>query len=229
MKIIDINSIPRNNVQQALDSEQSNILRVWKSSQRRIRIMAMMVAALSIIFSIWNTYQGKQELAAQQDSFQAIYQFEACNFAQALAGDGVHKGLLAIVQQYPYTKSANLARLYIGISYLHQQKYDEAMLMLKKFCSKDFLLQARAWCLIGDVYSEKKDYKQAAAYYMQAARYNENNVYTPDYLVKAAIAFEANNCCKDAYHCYETIVQKYPSAQPHRLAVQESSRLSAFA
>lgn len=231
MKIIDINSIPRGRsvAQKKADVDREKIALSMKRRQRRLYIIGLFVIVLSSCLSGWYSYQEKKDIKTQNDCFQAVYYFQAEDFSKALEGDGVNKGLLAIVKEYPYTKTANLANFYIGTSYMHQKEYDKALEFLGKAHFKDFILQARSWCVMGDVYSEQNNHKQAAAYYMKAAHYKENSVYTPGYLVKAAIAFEAENQYKDAYHCYQEIVEKYPNTHyGNSIAIKESSRLSAL-
>lgn len=231
MKVVDINRVHRGTIQNNVNIGQGKITFYIKHKKHII---------YSIIYSIgfiivgvaavtrWYAYQEKKNFQAQDDIFQAIYYFEAGDFDKALKGDGVCKGFLEVIQQYPYTKTANLALFYVGASYMHQKAYDEAIAALSKYHVKDFIFQARAWCVMGDAYSEQKNYKSAATYYMKAARYKENSVWTPGYLVKAAVAFEANSQYKDAYHCYQEVKEKYPKSLYGELAIKEASRLYAL-
>ncbi|WP_419241654.1 tetratricopeptide repeat protein [Cardinium endosymbiont of Nabis limbatus] len=239
MKIIDINSIPRNLPE---NHKEQEVVVPPKRGKRKWYIIGFCVTLFAALFAWFCFYlRGVKDLKAQDDVFQAIYHFEAGDFDKALKGDGIHKGFLEVIQQYPYTVTANLACLYTGIAYMHQKEYEQACAFLSKFKAKDFILQARAWCVMGDAYSEQKKYRQAAVHYMKAARYKPNNVYTPGYLVKAAIAFEAdakdearsaheaNEQYKNAYNCYQEILEKYPnSAHASGLAIKESSRLSGL-
>ncbi|WP_342264940.1 tetratricopeptide repeat protein [Cardinium endosymbiont of Philonthus spinipes] len=227
MKIIDINSIPRNISEDKPDQE---IVAVLKRNRRKWYIVGFTAVLLAAAACFWFFYvRETRNLKAQDDVFQAIYAFEAGDFDKALKGDGPHKGFLEVIKQYPYTATANLACFYAGVAYMHQKEYDQAISFLSRFKASDFILQARAWCVMGDAYSEQKNHKQAAVYYMKAAHYKENNVYTPGYLVKAAIAFEADKQYKNAYNCYQEIVEKYPTSQyGSGLAIKEASRLSAL-
>lgn len=225
MKIIDINSIPRN-----LDNKEKEIVDALKGSKRKWYIIGFCLTFLAAVSSFWFFYlREAKNLKAQDDVFQAIYHFETGDFDKALKGDGLHKGFLEVIKQYPYTATANLACFYVGVAYMHQKEYDQALSFLSRFKARDFILQARAWCVMGDAYSEQKKYKQAAIYYMKAAHYKANSVYSPGYLVKAAIAFEADRQYKNAYDCYQEIVEKYPtSGHGSGLAIKESSRLSGL-
>ncbi|TSJ81433.1 MAG: cytochrome C biosynthesis protein [Candidatus Cardinium sp.] len=227
MKIIDINSIPRN---LSADHKEKEIVDPPKGGKRKWYVIGigLILLAAAVYFGFLYLKESKN-VQAQDDVFQAIYHFEAGDFDKALKGDGVNKGLLEVIKQYPYTATANLACFYAGIAYMHQKEYDQVRAFLSRFKVNDYIVQARAWCVMGDAYSEQKNHKQAAIYYMKAARYKANSVYTPGYLVKAAVAFEADAQYKNAYDCYQEIVEKYPiSRYGSGLAIKEASRLSGL-
>ncbi len=227
MKIIDINSIPRNFLE---DNKEKEIIGSVRRGKRKWYITGFFLVLLAGVFYFCFFYPRiTKNLQAEDDVFQAIYHFEAGDFDKALKGDGVHKGFLEVIKQYPHTTTAHLACFYVGIAYMHQKEYDQALSFLSRFKAKDLILQARAWCVMGDAYSEQKNYQQAALYYMKAAHYKENSVYTPDYLVKAAIAFEEKQEYKNAYDCYQEIIENYPNAPyANDLAIKEARRLSAL-
>jgi len=228
MKTIDINSIPRSSIDRSFYKKQENLYRKIHNNKIRIGVIGTFLVLLTIGSCIYLFYQEKHEAEVQKDMFQATYHFEGKDFQKALEGDGTNKGFLFIAESFPYTKSANLACFYIGVAYIHQKEYDRAILFLKKFQANDLLLAARAWCLLGDAYSAKKEYAQAASHYMKAARYKPNSIYTPGYLMKAAIAFEAYKHYKDAYRCYQTILEQYPKCSHHDMATKEAGRLSSL-
>lgn len=170
-------------------------------------------------------YQRQRNGLAQSDMFQAVYYFEQGDFDKALHGDGIYPGLLEIVATYRFTKAANLAHFYTGVSYLHQQVYDQAIQHLTKTRFKDWLLQARVWSLIGDAHVEQKNYSAATVYYLKAAAYKPNKAFTPNYLVKAALAYEANKNLHAALGCYQRIVQEFSDTPQYGTAVKHIARL----
>lgn len=177
---------------------------------------------------LWQRHQHQRDAAAQRDIFQAVYCFEAGNFAQALRSDGTYAGFLDIIEEYGATKTANLAHFYAGICYIRQQDYEEAIQHLRQFKARDYLSQARAWALIGDAYTEQQNYSQAAVYYLKAADYKPNAFFTPTYLEKAALAYEAQQDYQAALQCYQRIVSAYPKAQLYEEARKHASRLEAL-
>lgn len=196
--------------------------------QQRLYLVAGIGLAVGVGILLWHQHQRQQEAAAQCEIFQAVYYFEAGNFTQALQGNGTDAGFVDIIQEYGATKAANLARFYAGVCCMHQRDYAEAIQYLKRFKAQDYLLQARAWALIGDAYTEQQQYPQATVYYLKAADYKPNAFFTPTYLAKAALAYEVQQDYQAALQCYQRIVKGYPQAALYGEACKHASRLAAF-
>ena len=157
----------------------------------------------------------------RSEMFNAVYYFESDSLALALHGDGNSMGFEEIIRRYGYTRAGNLARLYAGTAYLKEGRYDSAIQHLKAFGSKDLIIQARAFMLIGDAYMEKSDFEQASEWFERAAKYKPNAYFSPMYWEKAAIAYELLQEDEKARACYERIVNNYyknalrPTAEKH--------------
>ena len=211
----------------ATDSIQQMAMRIRRHQRRLYAVGLLAVLVTSGIF-FFKRYQHQQNDLAQSEMFQAVYYFEQEAFDKALHGDGVYAGLLDIVKAYRFTKAANLAHFYMGVSYMHQQDYDKAIHHLTTFRAKDLLLQARAWALVGDAYAEQESYQSATHYYSKAAAYKPNKAFTPSYLVKAALAYEANENLSAALGCYQRIVQAFPDSAQYGAAVKHIARLATL-
>ncbi|XWN34621.1 MAG: cytochrome C biosynthesis protein [Roseivirga sp.] len=196
--------------------------------QQRLYVIGILAIMLSIGSFYWQNRQQQQNAIAQSELFQAIYYFEAGVFDKALQGDGVCAGLLDIIKEYGWTQAANLAHFYAGVSYLHQQEEAQAIAHLSQFKAQDDLLQARAWSLLGDAYTAQQAYAQATQYYMKAANYKPNKVFTPIYLIQAALVYETNQEYQKALSCYQRIVEKFPSAEQCGEARKHLARLQAM-
>lgn len=136
-------------------------------------IIGLLIVSIGSI-GFFKRYQHRQNVIAQSAMFQAAYYFEEGQFEPALLGDGEHMGMLDITQKYRWTAAANLAHFYVGVICMHRQAYKEAIWHLDRFRAKDFLLQARAWALLGDAYAEQQMYTKAIKYYLKAAKYKPN-------------------------------------------------------
>jgi len=206
----------------------ASIISYIQTTQKKLIFLISIVLIAGIGFILWNYQQERRNQHAQSELFQAVYQFEEKDYNKALQGDGIHAGFLEIIQTYRFTKAANLARFYAGICYMHQENYTEAIQHLSHFKSNDLLLQARAWSLIGDGLVEQKAYSEATKYYVKAAEYKPNESFSPTYLVKAALAYEALKDYKNALQCYEKLVKTYNKSALYTEASRQVSRLEAL-
>jgi TolA-binding protein len=147
-------------------------------------------------------YSTSQDEDGQAKLFSAVYKFEADSNKIAA------KEMAKVADNFG-GNTGNLANFYAGVANLKEGKYDTAIEQLKSFSSSDLLVQARAYSLIGDAYSEKKAYGDAVDYYKKASEYKANKFFTPAYMMKLAAALEANKEPKEALAVYTEIVEKY--------------------
>lgn len=173
-----------------------------------IGIAALIVLIVGGYFG-FQYYKDGREVEAQREMFQAVYYFEADSLDLALNGDGNNLGFIDIIDDYGITDAAKLANYYAGVAFLKQGKFEVARLYLEDFNSRDLLIQARAYSLIGDTYMEEDNYEQAARFYDKAANYKPNKYFSPTYLMKAALAFEKNNEQAKAIQAYDKIIKEY--------------------
>ncbi len=187
------------------------------------------IALLIVGFAGYNYYITNQDQTAQEELFQAQFYFDSDSLGLALNGDGNSYGFLEIIDEFPGTKAANLANFYAGASYLKLGDFDGAIRHLGDFSSDDYLLQGRAYSLIGDSYMEMDDFSNAIAYYEQAVDYKENKSFTPIYLKKLATAQEQNGDLSGAAGTYGSIIKDYPTSTEIHDARKQKARLEALA
>ena len=193
-----------------------------------LTVLGIIVVAVAGYFT-YRSYINSQNEIAQSELFQAVYYFEADSLDKALNGDGNNFGLLDIARDYNWTKAGNLANFYIGVSYLKKVEFENAIEYLDKFNSEDLVIQARAFSLIGDAYMELGNYYDALGYYNQAIDYKPNKFFTPQYLIKAAVAYEKLNDIESAQKCYKTIVDEYYDSDQFTEARKQEARLKGLA
>lgn len=184
------------------------------------------LAALIAAFLIYRFYITNQDIEAQEEMFQAVYYFEADSLGKALNGDGINYGFLDIIDNYSGTDAANLANFYTGAIYMQLGEHSSAIRYLSAFGSSDYLIQARAYALIGDANMELGNYNEAVAYYSDAVDYKPNESYTPIYLQKLAIAHEQSGNFSAAAEAYAQIENEFsgsslvPEAKKHKARLQ---------
>ena len=180
-----------------------------------------------ILFFQYNTQQQNEK--AQAEMFQAVYFFEQDSVDFALNGDGINKGFLTIIEDYPRTEAANLSHFYTGSIYLSQKKFEDALTHLEEFSTDDYLVQAKAYSLIGDANLELGKTEEAIAQYTKAARTNENKYMSPKYLAKLAVAQEEAGKVDEAIQTYTEIEEKYYESFEFAAARKHKARLEGLA
>ena len=165
-----------------------------------------------LLFGLWFAYQKfynepKMEEAMGQ-MFLAEQAFRSDQFQIALNGDGNILGFSQILDEYG-TLAGKAIHFYIGVCYLQLGEYQAAIDALTKYSGKDFIIQARAYCCIGDAYANLDNLKKAEEFYVKAAAYHDN-IMAAYYLKKAAIICEETGAVDRAIKLYRDIKEKYP-------------------
>jgi tetratricopeptide (TPR) repeat protein len=155
---------------------------------------------------------------AQSAMYVAEQYFEKDSFKLALNGDGANYGFLDIIDEYGFTKAANLARYYAGVSLLKTGQFEEAIKNLEKFDADDIMVGSVALGAIGDCYVELKENEKAASFYMKAGQRKKNEFTSPIFLKKAALVYEELKNYDKAMKAYETIKKNYPESQEGKVA-----------
>jgi tetratricopeptide (TPR) repeat protein len=159
----------------------------------------------------YSYFQGQNE-EAQVEMFPAVFYFEKDSLDLALNGDGSSLGFVDIIEDYSYTKAGNLAKFYAGACNLKLGNFEEAIDYLDGFSGGDVFVQARAYCMMGDAYTELDDTKNAISNYEKASDYKPNKSFTPMYLMKLGLAYETANRWEDAARAYGRLVKEFPTA-----------------
>lgn len=200
----------------------------WLEENSKVVLSVLGVILLLVAgYFGWNYYKSSQDAEAQREMFQAVYYFEADSLSLALNGDGNNLGFVDIIDEYKFSKAANLAHFYAGVAFLKQGNFDAARLYLQDFSSDDLLVQARAYSLIGDSYMEEEKYEDAVTYYNKAAGYKPNKFFTPLYLMKAALAYEKLNQNDKAIEAYDKIVTQYWESTEYQNARKFKAKLES--
>ncbi len=198
---------------QELESALTKTERFIENNQNMITYIVGGIILVVILFLGFSKFylQPKEDEALSQ-MFMAENYFEKDSFNLAINGDGNYLGFLDIIDDYGVTKSANRAKYYTGISYLHLGQYENALDYLKGFKSDDLLLSPVAEGAQGDALLELGEADDALKHYIKAYSLTDNNLTTPVYMMKAASLLETMDELEDALSLYEEIKEKYPTS-----------------
>ena len=162
--------------------------------EKNQKIILIVIGAIILVvlgyFGFKKIYLAPREKEAQSQMFMAEKYFETDSLTKALKGDGNYLGFLDIIDQYKFTKSANLSHYYAGICYLKKGEFQNAIDQLNKFSSGDELVGPMAIGAIGDAYMELNNTDKAIDYYLKAANKKKNDLTSPMFLMKAGVAYE---------------------------------------
>ncbi|MBO4641523.1 MAG: tetratricopeptide repeat protein [Bacteroidaceae bacterium] len=186
-------------------------------------ILAIIIACLLI----HQFYIVPRNQKANEALFKAEQIFQAGTFDKALNGDGESGGFLSVIDQFGSTKAGNLARLYAGICYYKDGKFQEAVDMLQSFddCG-DEMVSPSVIGMLGNIYAELGDNDKATATLLMAAKEADNNTLSPIYLLQAGQIFESLQQNDKALDCYKQIKEKYKQSQAYSEVDKYIERLS---
>ena len=198
---------------QELESALTKTEQFVEDHQTTISYVVGGVILLVIAFLGFSKFylQPKQSEALSQ-MFMAENYFEKDSFNLAINGDGNYLGFLDIIDDYGITKSANRAKYYTGMAYLHLGQYEDALDYLKSFKTDDLLLAPIKEGAQGDALLELGETDNALKQYKKAYSASDNELTTPIYMMKAAGLLESMDELEEALVLYQEIKVKYPTS-----------------
>jgi tetratricopeptide (TPR) repeat protein len=147
---------------------------------------------------------------------------------RAIKGDGSYPGFEKIAEEYSNTKSANLANAYLGGLYLQKGEYQKAIDALGNYSNTGSpVIDPLVLGMIGDAYSELKDYSKAITYYKKASDKNDNSFTSSLFLKKLGLVYEEQKEYGSALDAYKKIKEKYPESNEASLIDAYIARVEA--
>jgi len=201
--------------------------------QENTKSLLFIAGAIVVLIGIYIWYQNVYLTNRAEEASAKMYKAEQFLGADSLAnkaisGEGGYPGLATIAEEYANTKSANLANLYLGGIYMRKGEYKKAIESLGKYSDTGSpVADPLALGLLGDAYSELKDFKQAATYYKKAADKASNKFTSPMFLKKLGLVYEAQKDYKEAAEAYTKIKTQYPESQESTMIDEYIARAEA--
>jgi len=187
--------------------------------QENLKSLTFILGGILVLILLYIGYQqfylGPRAKTAAEQIYKA-QQYATIDSLQqrAIDGDGSFPGFKEIADEYNNTKSANIANAYLGGLYLRQGQFEEAIKALEKYSNTGSeVLDPLVIGMLGDAYSELKDYKKAASYYKSAAERNKNSFTSPLMLKKLGLVCEVQQDYQQALNAYQKIKTDYPESQ----------------
>lgn len=201
-----------------LPETQNQLATSGKFMQENAKSLAVIGGAILALILLYFGYQ-KFYLAPRAEK-AANEMFRAEQYAasdslndKAIKGDGSYPGFETIASEYANTKSANLANAYLGGLYLKKGEFQKAVDALGEYSSTGSpVIDPLVLGMLGDGYSELKDYSKAITYYKKAADKGKNGFTSPLFLKKLGLVYEEQKEFKSAENAYQTIKTDYPDS-----------------
>ncbi|MDZ4709494.1 MAG: tetratricopeptide repeat protein [Saprospiraceae bacterium] len=172
-------------------------------------ILLVIAGILAYIF----LYQKPRQERAVEQMMLAQQQFERDSFRLALTNPGGgYSGFLDIIDSYRGTKTSNLAKYYAGVCYLNLGQFDAAIDYLKDYKASETVTTITKLGMLGDAYSEKKDFSNAISYYKKSIAAGNNELLTPYYIKKLGLLYLYQKDNANALGQFVELRKQYPLA-----------------
>ena len=172
------------------------------------------IALVLLYFGYQNFYLAPRAEKAANEMFKAEEYLATDSLKdRAISGDGSYPGFEKIVEEYSNTKSANLANAYLGGLYLQKGEFQKATDALGKYSSTGSpIIDPLVLGMLGDAYSELKDYSKAITFYKKASDKSKNSFTSPLFLKKLGLVYEEQKDFKSAADAYNKIRTDFPES-----------------
>jgi tetratricopeptide (TPR) repeat protein len=192
-------------------------------------VIGLIVVIVMAYFGFERFYLVPKEKSAQEEVFKAEMYFEQDSLDLALNGDAEYPGFLDIIDNYKFTKTAELAHYYAGIIYMKKGDYETAIDYLENFDPDDEIIEPMALGAIGDCYMQLNNPEAAVKYYLEAAEETENEFTSPLFLMKAGWTYETLKDYANAIKVYKRIKEDFPKSNEARDMDKYIARAEGYA
>ena len=197
----------------------------WTRYQKQITIvLAVVVLGIGGWYGYKNFVQKPKAAKAIDAMYKAEEYYSMDSLQKALSGDGINAGFVKIIKEYGGTESGNLARFYAANCYLRLGDFNNAVKQLKEFSTDQKQVQARAYKLLGDAYSELGRNDEAIESYKKASKHFPEDFHnSAEYLYMAASLAERSGKTNEAIELYKQVRDEFPDT----VAARESDKYLA--
>lgn len=196
----------------------NNNQQFWnKKGKILVFVVVAIIAAIGAYLAYLSFVKEPNERKASEAMWKAEEYYRMDSARLALNGDATNPGFLRIISRYSGTKAANLAKFYVGSSYMKLGDFNNAIKYLKDFSTDDKIVQVRATGLLGDAYAEQGKRAEAVEQYRKAGTlYPNDNYNSPEYLFRAGLLYQELGKNDQAIEMFNIIKEKYPESQRGR-------------
>ena len=196
-------------------NELGNTGKFVQENAKSLAVIGGAIIALVLLYvGYQNFYLAPRAEKAANEMFKAEEYLATDSLKdRAISGDGSYPGFEKISEEYSNTKSANLANAYLGGLYLQKGEFQKATDALGKYSSTGSpIIDPLVLGMLGDAYSELKEYSKAITFYKKAADKSKNSFTSPLFLKKLGLVYEQQKDFKSAADAYNKIKTDSPES-----------------
>lgn len=173
-----------------------------------LRVITYAVVAIAVLVLGYFAYRTFIWSPANEKSKDAYW--IGLNYAAKDSTDAAIDELTRVTKQFDGKQGGELAQFVLARQLMAKGQFKKAYEALDGVKLKDTYLSVYKIGLQGDCKSEMKQYKEAKELYLRAAKKNENDKTSPEFLFKAALVAEKLNQNGEASDLYKEIKDNYP-------------------
>ena len=202
----------------------------WTKYQKPVMIVSVAIIVLVGGYYGYNKFiRQPNEEKAVDAIFKAEEYYRMDSLQKALNGDGLNPGFIKVIDKFGSTKMGNLARFYAGDCYLRTGDYNKAIKYFDDFSTSQKQVQARAYKLTGDAYSELGKNDDAISSYKKAAHhFAEDKRNGAEYLFFAAALAEKTGKTNEAIELYKELKEDFAGTQQSNDADKYLAKLGIY-
>lgn len=196
-------------------NELGNTGKFVQENAKSLAVIGGAIIALVLLYvGYQNFYLAPRAEKAANEMFKAEEYLATDSLKdRAISGDGSYPGFEKIAEEYSNTKSANLANAYLGGLYLQKGEFQKATDALGNYSSTGSpIIDPLVLGMLGDAYSELKEYSKAITFYKKAADKSKNSFTSPLFLKKLGLVYEQQKDFKSAADAYNKIRTDFPES-----------------
>ena len=196
-------------------NELGNTGKFVQENAKSLAVIGGAIIALVLLYvGYQNFYLAPRAEKAANEMFKAEEYLATDSLKdRAISGDGSYPGFEKIAEEYSNTKSANPANAYLGGLYLQKGEFQKATDALGKYSSTGSpIIDPLVLGMLGDAYSELKEYSKAITFYKKAADKSKNSFTSPLFLKKLGLVYEEQKDFKSAADAYNKIRTDFPES-----------------
>jgi len=190
----------------------------FENNMKPILIIGGSVIVLAVLVYLYSVKLKNDNEKAALELSRVVSIYEMGNYQEAIDGKkGTNVlGLKQIVESYGSTENGEIAKVYLGNSYLYLGKIDKAYEYFDDFSGDSPIYKATAIAGIAGYYEYKKEFEKAADKYKEAALVSKENASNPQYLLLAVSNYTKVKKNTEAKELIEKIKEEYKTSDVMR-------------